>query len=116
MEGIPPEDIREHEKQKNGNRSESDDDEPAVKKTKPEIPTVQPGMMMPNMMPPHLAQFGMPPMMQMQMPPGLGAYMMPPGMPMMPPMLGGGARPLFPAAATVSTASLNQKATFPAYR
>lgn len=41
MEGIPPEDIREHEKQKNGgggggNRSDSEEDEPAHKKPKPE--------------------------------------------------------------------------------
>lgn len=36
MEGIPPEDLKDHERQKNGNRSESDDDEPTSKKLKPE--------------------------------------------------------------------------------
>jgi hypothetical protein len=36
MEGIPANDIKEHEKQKNGNKSDSDDDEPASKKAKPE--------------------------------------------------------------------------------
>lgn len=36
MEGIPAEDIREHERQKTGNRSEDEeDDEPAYKKQKP---------------------------------------------------------------------------------
>lgn len=34
MEGIPQEDLRDHEKQKNGNRSESDDDDPPTKKPK----------------------------------------------------------------------------------
>lgn len=40
MEGIPPEDIREHEKQKNGGgggtRSDSEEDEPVHKKPKQE--------------------------------------------------------------------------------
>lgn len=76
-------------------------------------------MMMPNMMPPHMmAQFAhmphmMPPMGAMQ-------YMPPGGIPMMPPpqMIGGPARPLFPAAAS-SVNHLPQtqsKPTFPAYR
>lgn len=35
MDGIPPEDLRDHERQKTGNtKSESDDDEPANKRTK----------------------------------------------------------------------------------
>lgn len=34
MEGIPADDIREHERQKNGNKSESEDDEPVAKKHK----------------------------------------------------------------------------------
>lgn len=36
MDGIPPEELREHERQKNGGRSDSEDDEPATKKAKPE--------------------------------------------------------------------------------
>lgn len=32
MDGIPAEDLRDHEKQKNGGKSDSDDDEPAAKK------------------------------------------------------------------------------------
>ncbi|XP_058451381.1 BUB3-interacting and GLEBS motif-containing protein ZNF207 [Malaya genurostris] len=117
MEGIPPEDIREHEKQKNGGggggRSDSDDDEPVTKKTKPDA--VSHGLVMPNMMPPHMQPFGMNPMMA---PMGHMPYMVPPGMPMMPPMMGGHPRPLFPAAASATTMSANpaiQKPTFPAY-
>lgn len=54
MEGIPQEDLKNHEKQKNGNKSESDDDEPAAKKNKMEQPgmaVMPPQMMMPNMVP-----------------------------------------------------------------
>lgn len=36
MDGIPAEELREHERQKNGNRSESDDEEPVMKKPKSE--------------------------------------------------------------------------------
>lgn len=37
MDGIPPEDLKEHERQKTGNtKSESDDDEPSQKRTKTE--------------------------------------------------------------------------------
>lgn len=36
MDGIPPEDLKEHERQKTGAKSESDDDEPASKRTKNE--------------------------------------------------------------------------------
>ncbi|XP_058815458.1 BUB3-interacting and GLEBS motif-containing protein ZNF207-like isoform X3 [Topomyia yanbarensis] len=116
MEGIPPEDIREHEKQKNGgggNRSDSDDDEPVAKKTKPDA--ISHGLVMPNMMPPHMQPYGMNPMMAQM---GHMPYMVPPGMQMMPPMMGGHARPLFPAAASATTMSANpaiQKPTFPAY-
>uniref|UniRef100_W8BSH4 Zinc finger protein 207 n=1 Tax=Ceratitis capitata TaxID=7213 RepID=W8BSH4_CERCA len=121
MDGIPAEDVREHERQKNGGKSDSDDDEPAAKK-KVEIPlSAPPPMMMPpNMMPPMMGQFApmgmmtnMPPMAPM--PPFLG----PGGIPMMPPhMLP--PRPLFPAMATTSAAAVNpaivpQKPTFPAY-
>lgn len=62
MEGIPQEDLKNHERQKNGNKSESDDDEPASKKNKmdgqPNMATMPPQMMMPNMVP-NMAQFPM---------------------------------------------------------
>ncbi|XP_001651383.2 BUB3-interacting and GLEBS motif-containing protein ZNF207 isoform X2 [Aedes aegypti] len=118
MEGIPPEDIREHEKQKNGGgggtRSDSEEDEPVHKKPKQEAPVSQ-GMVMPNMITPHLQPYGMNPMMATM---GHMPYMVPPGMQMMPQMMGGHPRPLFPAAASSTTISANpaiNKATFPAY-
>lgn len=62
LPGIPPNDLKEHEKQKQGSRSNdsgSDDDEPAAKKAKPEgllgnAPNVMPGVpnMVQGMMPP----------------------------------------------------------------
>ncbi|XP_049306401.1 BUB3-interacting and GLEBS motif-containing protein ZNF207 isoform X3 [Bactrocera dorsalis] len=123
MDGIPTEDVREHERQKNGGKSDSDDDEPAAKK-KVEIPlTAPPPMMMPpSMMQPMIGQYApmglmsnMPPMAPM--PPFLG----PGGIPMMPPHMMP-PRPLFPAtmAATTSAAAVHapivpQKPTFPAY-
>ncbi|XP_018804919.1 PREDICTED: BUB3-interacting and GLEBS motif-containing protein ZNF207 isoform X1 [Bactrocera latifrons] len=123
MDGIPTEDVREHDRQKNGGKSDSDDDEPAAKK-KVEIPlTAPPPMMMPpSMMQPMIGQYApmglmsnMPPMAPM--PPFLG----PGGIPMMPPHMMP-PRPLFPAtmAATTSAAAVHapivpQKATFPAY-
>ncbi|XP_036226965.1 BUB3-interacting and GLEBS motif-containing protein ZNF207 isoform X3 [Bactrocera oleae] len=123
MDGIPTEDVREHERQKNGGKSDSDDDEPAVKK-KVEIPLTAPPPMMipPSMMQPMIGQFApmglmsnMPPMAPM--PPFLG----PGGIPMMPPHMMP-PRPLFPAAmaATTSAAAIHapvvpQKPTFPAY-
>lgn len=67
---------------------------------------------MPNMMPPHMMQFGMP-----MMPPGMPMQFMPPGMPMMPQMMP--PRPLFPGAAATSSGNphqMAQKPTFPAYR
>lgn len=125
MDGIPAEDLRDHERQKNGGKSDSDDDEPAAKK-KVEYPmSVPPPMMMPpNMMPPHmLGQYGMG--MMQHMPP-LPPYPMPMMPHMMPP------RPMFPSAmATTSAAAAaaavhhqqqqhaaamaHQKPTFPAY-
>lgn len=37
MDGIPPEDLKDHERQKTGNtKSESEEDEPASKRTKPD--------------------------------------------------------------------------------
>lgn len=64
MEGIPAQDLKDHEKQKNGNKSESDEDEPSAKKNKIEpavvaAATMQPQMMMPNMVHPNMAQFPM---------------------------------------------------------
>lgn len=65
MEGIPADDLKNHERQKNGNKSDSDDDEPTNKKHKldPQVGMttgLPPQMMMPNMVP-NMAQF--PPMM-----------------------------------------------------
>uniref|UniRef100_A0A182K9B8 C2H2-type domain-containing protein n=1 Tax=Anopheles christyi TaxID=43041 RepID=A0A182K9B8_9DIPT len=117
MEGIPPEDIREHEKQKNGNRSESEEEEPAHKKMKQAEASVSQGMMqMQNMMPPHLqAAYSINPMMSAMG--GINPYMVPPGMPMMPTMMATAQRPLFPAAAAASAATVPTaaKPTFPAY-
>ncbi|XP_061715824.1 BUB3-interacting and GLEBS motif-containing protein ZNF207-like isoform X2 [Cydia pomonella] len=126
MEGIPPEDIREHEKQKSGGGkgSDSEDDEPAAKKkATPALlgagpSTVTPGILptpmgpgMPGMYPGHMQMNPMmPPFMQAQARPMTifehdtqkFLRMMMPGM-----------RPLFPAASVaVSTPS---KPTFPAY-
>ncbi|XP_069689108.1 BUB3-interacting and GLEBS motif-containing protein ZNF207 isoform X2 [Periplaneta americana] len=113
MEGIPPEDIKEHERQKQGKQMQggrpgspsSGEDEPAPKKTKPEGllgngpgPLPGPGGMMQGMMPPQgpmhphpmapMSQFGPPmghPMMGPMGPP-MGPPFMGPGMPMMGPM------------------------------
>uniref|UniRef100_A0A7G3B8R8 Putative zinc finger protein 207-like isoform x1 n=1 Tax=Lutzomyia longipalpis TaxID=7200 RepID=A0A7G3B8R8_LUTLO len=126
MEGIPAEDIREHERAKNGNKSDSDDDEPATKKTKPEMGGgmgAATGMpVMPNMMAPHLlGQYGqMNPMLGHMGPIPPGAYMNPgAGMPMMNPhMLGAPGRPLFPSASHPGnslTPTMPAKPTFPAY-
>lgn len=62
LPGIPPNDLKEHERQKQGSRgneSGSDDDEPAIKRTKPEgllgsAPGMVPGVagMVQGMMPP----------------------------------------------------------------
>ncbi|XP_037042215.1 BUB3-interacting and GLEBS motif-containing protein ZNF207 isoform X2 [Bradysia coprophila] len=119
MDGIPPEDLKEHERQKTGSggRSDSDDDEPASKRAKPEVNLgmpPQPTMMMPNMMPPHMmGQYGHMPMMPMgPMPPYMAN---PQQMQMMQQMMGGPPRPLFPAAAAVSSVPTQPKPTFPAY-
>ncbi|GAB0089920.1 BUB3-interacting and GLEBS motif-containing protein ZNF207 [Sergentomyia squamirostris] len=122
MEGIPAEDLRDHDKQKNGSKSDSDDDEPAVKKVKPDVPGIGgPGGMpvMPNMIPPHLlGQYGhqVGPMMGHMGPIPPTAYMNHgPGMPMMNPhMLGSAPRPLFPSASHPGN-SMPPKPTFPAY-
>lgn len=119
MEGIPADDLKEHEKQKNGNQSDSDDEGPSSKKSKPDqpmMPMPPNSMVMPNMMAPHMMQqFGGMGMMPMgHMPPYMGG---PPGMPMMPPhMMGGAPRPLFPAAAGAVNSGQQAKPTFPAYR
>lgn len=62
MEGIPAQDLKDHEKTKNGSKSESDDDEPSAKKNKlePAAAAAMPQqMMMPNMVHPGMAQFPM---------------------------------------------------------
>lgn len=134
MEGIPPNDLKEHERQKQGARgtdSGSDDDEPASKRAKPEgllgnapagamgmPPTrphhppgpMPPGMLPPGMMPPP----GMPPGIHMGPMMHMGPPFMHPGMQMMPPHMaammqagqGGGppAKPLFPSAIPTSSA------------
>lgn len=118
MEGIPPEDIREHERQKNGAKSESEDEEPVHKKQKTVDPGVAAaGMVMPNLM---MTQFGAMPQMMMA---GMPQYGMPGMPPMMPQHMMGGPppRPLFPAAAATSLANASMlqqqaKPTFPAYR
>lgn len=76
----------------------------------------QPTMMMPNMMPPHMmGQYGHMPMMTPMghMPPYMAN---PQQMQMMQQMMGGPPRPLFPAAAAVSSVPTQPKPTFPAYR
>ncbi|XP_059612945.1 BUB3-interacting and GLEBS motif-containing protein ZNF207 isoform X2 [Phlebotomus argentipes] len=122
MEGIPAEDIREHEKAKNGNKSDSDDDEPANKKVKADAAMAQAMPVMPNMMPPHLlGQYGqVGPMLGHMGPIPTAAYMNHgAGLPMMNPhMLGAPARPLFPSAShpgNTLTPSMPAKPTFPAY-
>lgn len=86
MEGIPPNDAKEHERQRNGGRPgspSSGEDEPAPKKSKPEgllgsapgaVPTgssmmsgVMPGLPSHHGMPPHMGQF--PPHMHQMMGP-----------------------------------------------
>ncbi|KAJ8721872.1 hypothetical protein PYW08_004274 [Mythimna loreyi] len=111
MEGIPPEDMKEHEKQKSGGGKgdeDSDDDEPAAKKkatpallgpgpsqvTQGILPTPM-GPVPPGMYPGHMQMQMMPPFMQ-------APRMMMPGM-----------RPLFPAASMPPTST--SKPTFPAY-
>ncbi|XP_026327330.1 BUB3-interacting and GLEBS motif-containing protein ZNF207 isoform X9 [Hyposmocoma kahamanoa] len=110
MEGIPPEDVREHEKQKTGGGkgSDSDDDEPAAKK-KPTPALLGPG---PSSVSPGILPTPMGPV-----PPGMYPGPMPMNH-MMPPfmqhrMMMQGMRPLFPA--TSVPTSTPSKPTFPAY-
>lgn len=126
MEGIPAQDLKDHEKQKNGNKSDSDEDEPSAKKNKIEPAAVAsaampPQMMMQNMVHPNMAQFPM--MMPCKWPEKRNIYIisreqflagfpMMPGIPhMIPHMMGH--RPLFPSA--VATSASQHKPTFPAY-
>ncbi|CAK1554225.1 unnamed protein product [Leptosia nina] len=110
MEGIPPEDIKEHERQKTGGgkASDSDDDEPAAKKKAtsallgPGPSSVTPGILPTPMGPVPPGMYPGPMAMNPMMPHFMQQRMMMPGM-----------RPLFPAASiAVSTPS---KPTFPAY-
>ncbi|CAH0715775.1 unnamed protein product, partial [Brenthis ino] len=111
MEGIPPEDVKEHEKQKTGGGkgSDSDDDEPAAKKKAtpallgPGPSTVTPGILPTPMGPVPPGMYHAP----MQMNPMMQHFMQAPRM-MMP-----GMRPLFPAASVPT--SQPSKPTFPAY-
>ncbi|KAG8036166.1 hypothetical protein G9C98_004746, partial [Cotesia typhae] len=94
MEGIPPNDLKEHERQRNGGRPgspSSGEDEPAQKKSKPEgLLGSAPGAMPSNS--------GMMPGMMQGMPPG-----------MQPPVSGASmpTRPLFPAVVSTATSSVH---------
>ncbi|XP_023023234.1 bub3 interacting GLEBS and Zinc finger domain protein [Leptinotarsa decemlineata] len=110
MEGIPAADLREHERQKQGSRNDSgsEDDEPALKRSKPEgllgsSPGLVQGMpgMITGMMGPPGMQMG--PMMSMG--PVGSHFLHHPGMPMMAGHMqamlhgqGGPHKPLFPSA------------------
>lgn len=113
MEGIPPQDLKEHEKQKTGGGrgSDSEDDEPAAKKkATPALLGAGPSGVAPGILPTPMGH--VPPGMyqHMQMNPMMG--------PMGPPFMAGhrmmmpGMRPLFPAASVPTSSS---KPTFPAY-
>ncbi|XP_026327322.1 BUB3-interacting and GLEBS motif-containing protein ZNF207 isoform X2 [Hyposmocoma kahamanoa] len=116
MEGIPPEDVREHEKQKTGGGkgSDSDDDEPAAKKKPtpalekkndslgPGPSSVSPGILPTPMGPVPPGMYPGPMPMNHMMPPFMQHRMMMQGM-----------RPLFPA--TSVPTSTPSKPTFPAY-
>ncbi|GLH08021.1 uncharacterized protein GBIM_13361 [Gryllus bimaculatus] len=141
MEGIPPEDIKEHERQKQGKQSggrpgspSSGEDEPAPKKTKPEgllgngpgsVPgssAVLPGMMPPHPqgpmpphpMAPHIGQFGPPMGHPMMGPMGhpMGPPFMGPGMPMMGPV---GSIPPPPMNMAVSSGNTNPSQSKPLF-
>ncbi|XP_053609080.1 BUB3-interacting and GLEBS motif-containing protein ZNF207 isoform X2 [Plodia interpunctella] len=110
MEGIPPEDVKEHEKQKSGGGkgSDSEDDEPAAKKkATPALLGAGPSTVAPGILPTPMGP--VPPGMYGPMPmnPMMSQFMQAPRM-MMP-----GMRPLFPAA-SIPTSTPN-KPTFPAY-
>lgn len=97
MEGIPPNDAKEHERQRNGGRPgspSSGEDEPVRKKAKPEgllgsAPGAMPtgSNMMPGVMPGMAAHPGMPPMGSF--PPPMHHMMGPMG-PVGPPFMGPG--------------------------
>lgn len=122
MEGIPPQDIRDHEKQKNGNKSESDDDEPSVKKPKinDQLQLQQQQIQQPTQLPPQMVMqslvspFQMAPMLGQI--PGMSPYM--PVQMLNPHHMLGGQRPLFPSVASaIATSAIasQPKPTFPAY-
>ncbi|KAK9512838.1 hypothetical protein O3M35_001168 [Rhynocoris fuscipes] len=120
MEGIPPEDLREHEKQRQGKQGRaaspsSGEDEPAPKKKADGLGASTAGNpgMPPSMVPPTMP--GFPPMGPMMGPMGPMPPFMPPGMGMMGPgAIPGGApsnipaphlqnKPLFPSAAAIAS-------------
>ncbi|XP_073982818.1 uncharacterized protein isoform X2 [Rhodnius prolixus] len=130
MEGIPPEDLREHEKQRQGKQGRaaspsSGEDEPAPKKKAEGIGAGTAGIsgqsagMPPSMVPPSLP--GFPPMGPMMGHMGPVPAFMPPGMGMMPGNMPGGGpsnipaphlqnKPLFPSAAAIASTA-NQSNT-----
>jgi len=107
MEGIPEEDMKEHERQKSGSkgtRSDSDDDVGPPIKKKPEYSnSAGPSMMPPyNPMMNHMQAMGSPymgPGMPM-MGPSVSVGSMPPGQP-----VGMANKPLFPSAAAIASNS-----------
>ncbi|GBP93240.1 BUB3-interacting and GLEBS motif-containing protein ZNF207 [Eumeta japonica] len=116
MEGIPAEDVKEHEKQKTGGGkgSDSEDDEPAAKKkATPALLGPGPSGVTPGILPTPMGP----------VPPGMYPGAMPMNHmmgPMAPPFMSAGPRmmipsmrPLFPAASV--SASTPSKPTFPAY-
>lgn len=102
MEGIPTDDLREHERQKSGgSKSDSEEDEQLSKKHRNDASTSAAHNV--------AMQTAMAPMGYPMMMPPFGMH--PPGMPMMPPMM---RPPLFPSAVS-SSVSAPPKPTFPAY-
>lgn len=104
MEGIPPEDMKEHERQKSGaNKSDSEEDDQSIKKHRldPSTSSVHSVPMQSSMTP-----MGYPLMM-----PPYGIHSAPPGMQIMPPMMRAS---LFPSAISSSVTG-PPKPTFPAY-
>lgn len=103
MEGIPEEDLREHERRLAG-REKDDSNSSATNKTAVSAPAVVPPMMMPPIPPSGMMPMGFPPMPFGMAPMPLPMMPMPPMMPQMPlgmPMAPPGAptKPLFPSGA-----------------
>lgn len=118
MEGIPPDDLKEHEKQRSGvsgKGSDSDDDEPAAKKKPPTthgLPVASSSGVMPTQMGPGMPGVSAVPPTMYPVGPMMTPMPPPPYMPAPPGMVMGGMRPMFPA---VSVPTSAPKPTFPAY-